>query len=374
MKTLQDALHCLLAAARKDDNDRMMDKVAPTEADQPARVAARWDRPCAFAAIDLGTNNCRMLVGTPAADGFRVLDSFSRGVRLGEGLHDTGRLCAAAMDRALAALAICAERLERRPVRALRAVATEACRRATNGAEFLARVKQETGLAVTVISSREEAELAVESCAPLLAGTGRRALLFDIGGGSTELAWVRLDDDATPRLIGYLSLPVGVVTLAERFGAAGFTEAGFTAMVDDVAARLAHFEQVHCIARELRNGGVTLLGTSGTVTTLAGVAMGLERYRRQLVDGAVLTGAAAEAALAALQALGPDGLCAHPCVGPDRMEFVLPGCAVFAAITRRWPAPRVVVADRGLREGMLLRLMRADRERPRPARRPVPAP
>ncbi|HLB98650.1 MAG TPA: Ppx/GppA family phosphatase, partial [Acetobacteraceae bacterium] len=207
-----------------------------------------------------------MLVGAPAygTDGFRVLDSFSRTVRLGEGLHHTGCLCPEAMDRAIAALAICAERLDRRPVRALRAVATEACRRASNGAAFLARVKHETGLAVTVISAREEAELAMESCAPLLAGTGRRALLFDIGGGSTELAWVRLDPGADPRLIGYLSLPIGVVTLAERFGPAGFTAAGFAAMVDEVAAQLAAFEQVHCIARELRDGGVTLLGTSGT--------------------------------------------------------------------------------------------------------------
>jgi len=371
MKTAQGVLTCLLAATHQGDNGRMMDKAVPMEADPPLRAAARSDRPAtsAFAALDLGTNNCRMLVGTPTADGFRVVDSFSRGVRLGEGLHDTGRLCPAAMERAIAALAVCAERLERRPVRGLRAVATEACRRATNGAEFLARVKQETGLAVAAISAREEAELAVESCAPLLAGTGRRALLFDIGGGSTELAWVRLDPGEEPRLIGYLSLPVGVVTLAERFGTAGFTTDGFAAMVDDVAGRLACFEQVHCITRELREGGVTLLGTSGTVTTLAGVAMGLERYRRQLVDGAVLTGAAADAALAVLRALGPEGLSAHPCVGPDRVEFVLPGCAVFAAITRLWPAPRVVVADRGLREGILLRLMRADRQRPRPVRR-----
>ena len=353
----------------------MMDEAAPLPTDAPVRRFARRDRPSAptFAALDLGTNNCRMLVGVPSADGFRVLDSFSRTVRLGEGLHHAGCLCPSAMDRTIAAIAVCAERLDRRPVRAVRAVATEACRRATNGAAFLARVKLETGLAFNVISAREEAELAVESCAPLLAGSGRRALLFDIGGGSTELAWVRLDVGAAPRLIGYLSLPVGVVTLAERFGAAGFTATGFGVMVDDVAARLLEFEQVHCIARELRDGGVTLLGTSGTVTTLAGVAMGLERYRRELVDGAVLTGAAAEAALAVLRALGPEGLSAHPCVGPERVEFVLPGCAVFAAITRVWPAPRVVVADRGLREGMLLRLMRADRERGRPGpRSPLP--
>ena len=171
----------------------------------------------------------------------------------------------------------------------LRAIATEACRRAANGGAFLARVKHETGLDIGVISSREEAELALESCAPLLAGWGRRALLFDIGGGSTELAWVRIDPNGRPELIGYDSLPVGVVTLAERFGQAGFEPDGFEAMVDDVAARLASFEAVHCIRREIREGGVQLLGTSGTVTTLAGVALGLSRYRRPLVDGTVLT-------------------------------------------------------------------------------------
>ena len=326
----------------------------------PAASDARGNSGPAFAALDLGTNNCRMLVAAPTMSGFRVLDSFSRIVRLGEGLHETGRLSAVAMERALTALKACATRLARRPVRMMRAVATEACRRASNGGEFLARVKDETGLDVGIISSREEAELALESCAPLLARRGRRALLFDIGGGSTELAWVRISERGRAQLIGYDSLPVGVVTLAERFDGKGFDPAGFEAMVDDVAARLASFESVHCIAREIRCGGVELLGTSGTVTTLAGVALGLQRYRRPLIDGTVLDSAAADEALARLRTMGRDGLAAHPCVGPERVDFVLPGCAVFAAITRLWPAPRVIVADRGLREGMLLRMIRAE--------------
>ncbi len=326
----------------------------------------------AFAALDLGTNNCRMLVGAPAGDGFRVLDSFSRIVRLGEGLDRTGYLNTEAINRALVALQACSSRLARRPLRGLRAIATEACRRAANGAAFLERVRQETGLRITVISSREEAELALESCASLLGGGARRALLFDIGGGSTELAWVRLDH-GRPALIGYVSLPFGVVTLAERFGEAGFTQDGFERMVDEIAPRLAAFERVHCIAHEIRDGGVRLFGTSGTVTTLAGVTMDLARYSRPLVDGAVLSRPAAEAALTRLRVIGRAGLEQHPCVGPDRVEFVLPGCAVFAAIARIWPAPQVIVADRGLREGMLLRMMRADRARqsrrwPRPPR------
>jgi exopolyphosphatase/guanosine-5'-triphosphate,3'-diphosphate pyrophosphatase len=325
----------------------------------------------AFAAIDLGTNNCRLLVGTPSGEGFRVLDSFSRTVRLGEGLQETGRLGEAAMERAIVALQGCVQRLGRRPIRALRAVATEACRRAENGADFLARARAETGLPIEVISTREEAELALESCAPLLAGRARRALLFDIGGGSTELAWVRLGEDS-PRLAGTISMPLGVVTLAERWPDAADTEDGFEAMVAEVTRRLMPFEAVHRIGQEVRQGGVVLLGTSGTVTTLAGIALGLPRYSRAAVDGTVLEAAEAEAALAALRAMGRSGLEQHPCVGPDRAEFVLPGCAVFAAIQRLWPAPQVVVADRGLREGMLLRLMRAPRRGGRGAA-PMPA-
>jgi exopolyphosphatase/guanosine-5'-triphosphate,3'-diphosphate pyrophosphatase len=311
----------------------------------------------AFAALDLGTNNCRLLVGAAARGGFRIVESFSRTVRLGEGLAATGRLSEPAMDRALEALRACAERLARRQPRVVRAIATEACRQAENGPEFLARVREETGLAFRIISPREEAELAVESCVPLLRGGARRVLLFDIGGGSTELAWIRLGGDR-PAFLGTLSLPWGVVSLAEHFGKAANTEAGFDAMVETVAERLRPFDEVHRIAQEIRQGGVRLLGTSGTVTTLAAVALGLTRYSRRAVDGAVLGAAQVDQALAEIRVLGPAGLGQHPCIGADRSEFVLPGCAAFAAIRGVWPAPELIVADRGLREGMLMRMIR----------------
>ncbi len=323
------------------------------------------------AALDLGTNNCRMLVGAAQGDGFRVVDSFSRIVRLGEGLHHSGVLSDAAMDRAVDALQCCANRLARRPVRSMRAIATEACRRAANSAEFLDRVQRETGLSFNVISAREEAALVLDSCAPLLGAGLRRALLFDIGGGSTELVWVRMNEHGMPELCGYVSLPVGVVTLADRFGSSGFDENGFAAMVEDVIARLIPFEQVHRIGQEIRQGGVRLLGTSGTVTTLAGIVLALKQYSRPAVDGLVLSRDAALGALDDLRAMGRDGLSRHPCVGPDRVDFVLPGCAIFQAITTLWQAPEVVVADRGLREGLLMRLIRADRSRPVTRRSPA---
>ena len=336
---------------------------------RPARARAA---DAVFAALDLGTNNCRMLAGVVSPQGFRVVDSFSRIVRLGEGLEATSRLSDAAADRAIEALHACAARLAKRPVHAVRAVATEACRQAANGAAFLDRVHAETGFRFTVITAREEALLALESCAPLLDPAARRALLFDIGGGSTEFAWVRLDTpDRSPELIGTVTLPLGVVTLAERHGAAAFTPAGFDAIVQDVRGQLDSFERVHRIGREVRQGGVQFLGTSGTVTTLAGVALNLVRYRRPLVDGMTLSTGAADAALALLRGLGPDALRRHPCVGPDRVDFVLPGCAVYQAIRDTWPMAEVTVADRGLREGMLIQMMRNASES---TTRPAPAP
>ena len=325
--------------------------------------SARNTASTTYAALDLGTNNCRLLVGTPAADGFRVLESFSKVVRLGEGLRQSGRLSAEAMDRAVEALQSCADRLARRRMNGMRAIATEACRRASNSEEFVARVARQTGLQLDVISTREEAGLALESCAPLLAGEGRRALLFDIGGGSTELVWVRLTQDMPPELIGTMSMPIGVVGLSEQYGAAAFTDAGFAAMVAEVTSRLGAFEKIHCIGQELRQGGVRLLGTSGTVTTLAGEVLALARYRRMHVDGQVLSRDAAAGAVAALRRMGRDRLAAHPCVGPERADFVLAGCAIYTAIHTLWSAPEVTVADRGLREGMLLRLIRHARHR-----------
>ncbi len=316
----------------------------------------------AFAALDLGTNNCRLLVGAASRGGFRIIESFSRTVRLGEGLAATGRLSDGAMDRALDALRACAERVARRRPRAVRAIATEACRQAENGPAFIARVREETGLAFRIISPREEAELAVESCAPLLREGARRVLLFDIGGGSTELAWVRLGADR-PAFLGTLSLPWGVVSLAEHFGDAAGTAEGFAAMVETVASRLRTFEEVHRIGQEIRQGGVRLLGTSGTVTTLAALALGLTRYSRRAVDGAVLRAGQVDRALAEIRSLGRAGLAQHPCIGPDRAEFVLPGCAAFAAIRGVWPAEELVIADRGLREGMLMRMIRETRHR-----------
>ena len=332
----------------------------------PARMPARAPRHEAsfYAALDLGTNNCRLLVGSPTPGGFRVVDSFSRIVRLGEGLAATGELSQVAMDRAVDALSACAEKLGRRPLRGFAAVATEACRRATNGPDFLRRVTRETGITPRIIGAREEAQLALASCAPLLGDTDRRAILFDIGGGSTEIAWVRLPPPGTrgePTLSGTISIPVGVVTLSERPGDSCFTRAGFEAVRDEVAEKLRAFDAVHCIGQEIHQGGVRLIGTSGTVTTLAGTVLDLPRYRRQWVDGISLCAEEADGALEKLFAMGREGLANHPCIGPERADFVLPGCAVYAAIRQVWPVKRLTVADRGLREGMLMRLMQADR-------------
>ncbi len=309
-----------------------------------------------YAALDLGTNNCRLLVARPASGGFRVLDAFSRIVRLGEGLARTGALSEAAMARTIAALAVCAQKIRSRRVDHLRAVATEACRQATNCAAFLDRVREETGLEIETIPASEEARLVLAGCAPLLDPYASRALLFDIGGGSTELLWVGLEA-RDPVMLGYASLPLGVVTLADRYGGREVTPALYVAMRDEAASALARFDAEHGISGWIAQGRMQMLGSSGTVTTLAGVHLELPRYNRSMVDGIVLDRSSVDAASDRLLAMDYAGRAAHPCIGPERADLVLAGCAILAAITGRWPCPRLRVADRGVREGILYGLM-----------------
>ncbi len=344
-----------------------------------SRIGAfRAAKPPAFAALDLGTNNCRLLVARPNPRGhrepFQVVDAFSRIVRLGEGLGREPRLSEAAIQRTIGALKICAEKIGRHRVLQARHVATEACRLAANGREFLARAAAETGIALEIISPAEEARLAVDSCVPLLARDRPYGLMFDIGGGSTELIWLATAERGAPRIIASISLPVGVVRFAERYGGREVGEEAYRAMVAEVRGALAAFEARHAIATAVARGAVQMLGTSGTVTTLAGVHLALRRYDRALVDGLFLDFAAMAEAVAALRRLDYEGRVAHPCVGRERADLVIAGLAILEAICRLWPVGRLRVADRGLREGILLGLMRAHRAGQRaaaPARRPI---
>lgn len=318
-----------------------------------------------YAALDLGTNNCRLLVAVPGRPGqFRVIDAFSRIVRLGEGLSSSGRLGGPAMDRAIEALKVCADKLGNRKVRKARLIATEACRAADNGAEFLARVEEEAGLKLEIIDRKTEARLAVSGCGPLVERGTDGVVLFDIGGGSSEIALIDLSRHRTPRLanhiVSWTSLPVGVVSLAERFGGREVTHGVFEAMVDEVARLLDRFEGRGKLAHVAPGARFHLLGTSGTVTTLAGVHLGLERYDRRRVDGLWLDNDDVEAMIARLLSWDFEARVANPCIGADRADLVLAGCAILEAIRRCWPSERLRVADRGLREGMLSELMADD--------------
>ncbi|MGE5478197.1 MAG: Ppx/GppA phosphatase family protein [Bacteroidales bacterium] len=318
---------------------------------------------CVYAALDLGTNNCRMLVARPQARSFRVIDAFSRITRLGEGVAATGRLSEDAMARTVAALKACADKMARNRVTRARLVATEACRRAANHAEFAARVAGETGLDLDIISAHEEAGLALAGCASLMEPEVPWALVFDIGGGSTELIWVR-NEDGSQDVQGVQSLPVGVVTLAEEMGERLNTPAGYAQAVDDITLRLAPFEARHAIAGRLSDGSVQMLGTSGTVTTLAALHLDLDRYERSAVDGVDLRLEHIAGVTARLAAMTAAERARHPCVGPERADLVLAGCAILEAMCRLWPLSSLRVADRGVREGLLLAMMAEDARRP----------
>lgn len=325
-----------------------------------------------YAALDLGTNNCRLLIARRAPEGFKVVDAYSRIVRLGEGLARSGELGDAAMARAVDALRICAEKMRRRGVTRARTIATAACRTATNGEEFIARVKKETGLQLEIVSTEDEARLAVAGCAPLLDSECTSALVFDIGGGSTELIWVRLEKDGPgkcrPVIGDWVSLPCGVVTLAERHGGVDVPGDVYRRMVAEVADRLVPFLD-RLKQGNTREGNFHLLGTSGTVTTIAGVHLGLERYDRMRVDGIWISPVDVRHVTRSLLEMDYARRAAHPCVGQERADLVLAGCAIFEAISDAWPADRLRVADRGLREGILMSLMEADAARRRRRRR-----
>ncbi|CVI56251.1 Exopolyphosphatase [Agrobacterium deltaense NCPPB 1641] len=317
-----------------------------------------------YAALDLGTNNCRLLIAQPTRPGqFRVVDAFSRIVRLGEGLVSSGRLSDDAMDRAVEALKVCSAKLSGRPIRRMRLIATEACRAASNGEEFLARVTRETGLKLEIISRETEARLAVSGCASLVGREARSVVLFDIGGGSSEIAVIKVGENRSNRLANHIthwtSLPVGVVTLSERHGGRDVTPDVFAAMVREVEGLLDAF---HCppLAPQTHHEDFHLIGTSGTVTTLAGVHLDLPRYDRRKVDGLWLSDAEVTAMQDKLLAWDFAGRAANACIGPDRADLVLAGCAILEAIRRRWPARRMRVADRGLREGLLTDMMADD--------------
>ncbi len=312
-----------------------------------------------YAALDLGTNNCRLLIACPTGDGFRVVDSFSRIIRLGEGISATGCISDAAIERAIAALSICRDKIHFRRAKRLRLIATEACRAASNAEGFRDRVAAETGIRLEVIDRETEAALAVIGCSPLLDPQGRGAILFDIGGGSTELVRIERDPNAqgaAPRIKAWMSIPLGVVTLAEHFGGRDVTPQSYAQMVQEVAQHVAPFASEH--GGDLRN--IHLLGTSGTVTTLAGVHLNLARYDRRRVDGIWMSDADITATIARLLGMSYQERANNNCISIERADLVLAGCAILDAIRNAFPLPRLRVADRGLREGMLVEKMRED--------------
>jgi exopolyphosphatase/guanosine-5'-triphosphate,3'-diphosphate pyrophosphatase len=361
----------------QDSSEAAQDSIAlapPRHSSRPAHA-----EPELFAALDLGTNSCRMLIATPDGGHFRVVDAFAKSVRLGMGLERTGHLSRGAIARTLQALDVCAEKLRRYGVRNSRLVATEACRRAKNGNHFLALVTRETGLRLEVIRPEEEARLAVISCAPLVAPEAEQVLVFDIGGGSTELVWIDLAevapedraqaivnlqvDDAgggpgRARIVDFISVPLGVATLHDRFADVAEDAARFALMSWFFEEQLGGFGP-YLDPPPAPPGAFQMIGTSGTVTTVGAAHLGLRRYDRRKVDGMSLSAEAIEAVIARFLKLGPEGRRHDAGLGRDRCELIMSGAAILETLLRVWPTAAIRVADRGLREGMLFAMMSA---------------
>lgn len=334
--------------------------------------------PALYAAVDIGTNSCRMLIAQPRGNQFRVLDSFSKTVHLGIGLEASGRLSRASMGRTLQALRICQKKIEQHGVKRMRIVATEACRRARNARDFMRQIQRETGLNVEIIAPEEEARLAVISCAPLVGRGTEQLLVIDIGGGSTELVWVDLSGVAPEersraimglhrgfagqpeggaRVVDWISVPLGVATLKEQFQDVEDDSARFALMSWYFEENLAGFTPYN--AAQTR-AGFQVIGTSGTVTTVAASFLNLRRYDRTKVDGLQMTSDQIDSVIREYLSLGPEGRRTDPRIGRDRHTLIMSGAAILQALMRIWPTDRLSVADRGLREGLLYAQMNAD--------------
>lgn len=323
-------------------------------------------RPSTYAALDLGTNNCRLLVAKSTEDSFRIIDSYSKVVRLGHGLASTGELSQESMDVAVEAIAVCARKIKSKKAKSWRCVATEACRRASNGDEFLKRVKAETGITLEVISTRVEARLAVMGCLNLVDPTKDVALVVDIGGGSTELSWVDIRKFRDPNhemktfrppISAWASLPIGVVTLSERVPETDDRATWYEEMKQVVRDTIVEKGCNTRFTRSFEDGKGHIIGTSGTITSLAGIHLKLPFYQRNKVDGLWLRSTDAIRVARNMASRSPEDRAKEPCIGNDRAKLLVAGCAITDVICEKWPSKMIRVADRGLREGMLMGMM-----------------
>jgi exopolyphosphatase/guanosine-5'-triphosphate,3'-diphosphate pyrophosphatase len=316
-----------------------------------------------YAAIDLGTNSCRLVIATPTPTSFRVVETFSKITRLGEGIINDNKLSKAAVRRTVAALKVCRGVInEYAPIVNARFVATAACRRATNCQEFVDLVKKEAGIALEIISSKEESRLAVVGCVPLLNRAIKRMLVFDIGGGSTEISLARLTDSGKMFIEGYISLPYGVVTISEAFPRQEMTSLAYDSIIERTQDSLKEFDARFGISEGIKNQEIQVIGTSGTVTVLGAVHLNLPRYNRSAVDGISISGPDMERVIRKIKMIGDDGRRKHPCIGPLKSDLTISGCAIIEAFLTYWPISEITVADRGIREGILLDMMHSNRQ------------
>ncbi len=317
-----------------------------------------------FAAIDLGTNSCRLVIASPTPASFRIVETFSKITRLGEGIINDNELSRPAMRRTINALKVCAGVIEEyAPIYRSRFVATAACRRAKNCKEFLDLVKKETGLTIETISSKEESRLAVVGCIPLLNRNIRRALVFDIGGGSTEISLARVTNSGKTFIEGFVSLPYGVVTISEAFPSQDMTALAYDTIIERTHKLLKEFDEKYNIREAIKNQEIQIIGTSGTVTVLGAVHLHLPRYNRSAVDGISITRQDIDRAIAKIKRLGDEGRKKHPCIGAQKADLTMAGCAIIEGLCSFWPIEEITVADRGIREGILLDMMHSNRSK-----------
>lgn len=307
-----------------------------------------------FAAIDLGSRNCRTIVGCQSKAGaFEYIETYSKSVSLADGVAASKKLSRKSMDRTIEALAFCSKVLSRYAGLTYLAVATDAMRRAENASVFIKRVKRELGLIISIITPQEEAYYAALGCIEVLSLETEIFVVFDIGGGSSEIALCRQKSDKDIELIDSLSIPYGVINLLESKDHLTFS--GYSNLVQKISDLSRDFLNQYATTLDFVNN-FQCIGTSGTTTTVAALNMNLRFYDREKINDSILQFSEILKTVHYVQSLSEDERKLHPYISQSNEDLVLGGLTILEGIVRGLPASTITVTDRGVRDGVVYAL------------------
>ena len=296
-----------------------------------------------FAAIDLGSTNCRLVIVDIIEDKYKIICSFSEILNLGRNLSFSNEFNDEIIEKTIEIFKIISQKLKYYNVLSYRCVATEACRQSINSDELVKRIHERTNIEIEIIPSKEEARLCLKSCLNHNVNLNDFNLVFDIGGGSTEI--IIFDSIYSNKDFDFLSIPIGVINFSEKVS---------LFKTEKVLGQLEKQMMFFSKKKKIHNEPISIIGSCGTVTTLCAIHLKLNYYQKSLVDNTLLEIEDLKQTCNFVKRLSSEEKEKHPCIGPQRINLLDNGILILEKILESWPVKRILVSDRGLREGIIL--------------------